>query len=97
MKTKFILLVLAMVGLIFVCSSCQQPAIEKFGTNNSAIPVELLFEHDGCKIYRFIDGNRHHYFGKCKDATSICHQEGCGKNCSYEECLRVFSEAKPNG
>lgn len=42
-------------------------------TTNQAIKVELLFEKDGCKVYRFNDGNDH-YYTDCRGQTmSVLH------------------------
>ncbi len=54
------------------------------GTSNPGVTVALLFEHDGCKVYRFVDGNAHYYV-HCKSGESSAmeqHIESCGKDCS---------------
>lgn len=39
---------------------------------NSTYQVEYLFEHEGCKVYRFMDMGHYIYFTNCKgDVTSI--------------------------
>jgi len=45
--------------------SCQDTQSIKTGNYR----VELLFEHDGCKVYRFQDGTTH-YYAKCAASTS---------------------------
>lgn len=40
---------------------------------------ELLFETEGCRVYRFYDG-RAVYFTNCQSDTQWT--ESCGKNCS---------------
>ena len=49
-------------------------------TTNDAVPVELLFEHDGVRVYRFEDELKRHYYvvpisGKAAEAMSE-QQEG---------------------
>jgi len=70
MKTsiKFIL------TLIFTatCFSCQiyEPIEKVTPKNNETYKVEYLFEHDGCKVYRFRDESRYVYFTNCQGNTS---------------------------
>lgn len=35
-------------------------------TKNGDFKVEFLFEHDGCKMYRFNDGGQYVYWSNCK-------------------------------
>jgi len=53
---------LALVLLAVALTSCEGVALRKEQTNNDEFKVELLFEHDGVKVYRFWDGGRSHYF-----------------------------------
>lgn len=46
---------------IIICGCAKQPK-ETRQTDNPEVPVELLFEHDGYKIYRFYDDGRYHYY-----------------------------------
>ncbi|MDD2197124.1 MAG: DUF4884 domain-containing protein [Bacteroidales bacterium] len=40
--------------------------------SNPTYKVEYLFEHDGCKVYRFYDRGNYVYFTNCKgEVTSI--------------------------
>lgn len=41
---------------VFFLSSCEKEAKEKVSTNNASFNAELLFEVDGCKVYRLEDG-----------------------------------------
>lgn len=67
-----------------VVSSCRTPAQTTLKGSNPAIKVELLFEVDGCKVYRFYDGGAPRYFTKCKDGnSSVGWMQSCGKNCSF--------------
>jgi hypothetical protein len=83
MKNAFILS-LFIVGLTIV--SCVAPPPQSvLKTSNPGFKAELLFEVDGCKVYRFYDGARPLYFTKCKDSTttsSVGWIESCGKNCT---------------
>lgn len=46
------LILIAIVGLMF---SCKNEAKETVQTSNNNFHVELLFEVEGCKVYRFQD------------------------------------------
>jgi hypothetical protein len=39
--------------------------------NNNTYSVEYLFEHDGCKVYRFMDNSQFVYFTNCKGETIV--------------------------
>lgn len=57
-----------MKTLLFACLaalalvSCDQPAVSTTSTNNTSVKVDLLFENDGVKVYRFVDGGRNIYY-----------------------------------
>ena len=56
------ILFIGLVSILFL--SCQREGIEELKTDNSNYEVELLFEVDGCKVYRFWDGGNR-YFTTC--------------------------------
>jgi hypothetical protein len=53
--------------LIFGLSSCmiQQPVASQTAVNNQDYKVDYLFEHEGCKVYRFADRGYNVYFTNC--------------------------------
>lgn len=58
-----------LIALLFI--GCREEAQETAITTNPNVEVQLLFEKDGCKIYRFYDG-RWIYYTDCRgkvDAT----------------------------
>lgn len=65
MKTliKPLLLVMTSIGI----SSCSVsvPIAKVAPENNRTYQVEYLFEHDGCKVYRFFDQGSYVYFTNC--------------------------------
>ena len=72
--------------LSLVLVSCLAPAQMQVQGSNPSVKVELLFEADGCKVYRFYDGNPRapRYFTKCQNgSSSVGWLESCGKNCVY--------------
>ena len=48
-------------------SSCKtnKPLISTQAQNNTTYEVSYLFEHDGCKVYRFYDMGNYVYFTNC--------------------------------
>lgn len=84
MKIAFVVLSLA------ILSSCNNDALYSSATNNNQIKVDFLFDHGGCKVYRFRDG-RDHYFTNCTETIS---SNNCGKACEYEENIKTKKEQK---
>lgn len=52
---------LTAAAAIILFTGCQKSAQETTTTSNTALKVELLFEHDGVKVYRFFDGRWIYY------------------------------------
>lgn len=72
---KFIMVGCACLSLL----GCERPALEKKSTNNVNFNVELLFEHEGCRVYRFSDGDTK-YFVNCQGKVmwNETYQDGQG-------------------
>lgn len=73
-----------LAGALAVLSGCAvTPALTTSPTNNTAVTVEKLFDHEGCSVYRFRDGGVPRYFAKCQSTAtaSTAWDESCGKNC----------------
>ncbi len=79
--------IIAILLIAIVFTSCKKPAQEVKTTSNSSFDVGLLFEVDGCKVYRFFDMNRYHYFTSCNGSTSNQIQEG---KTSREETIQTI-------
>ena len=72
MKTLFKSLFLFMVSTGFLSCTLRIPVSRVTPENNKTYTVDFLFEHDGCKVYRFYDYGNHVYFTNCNgDVTSI--------------------------
>lgn len=64
-------LLLLAIASIYSCSF-QRPISQMTPDNNQTYLVEYLFEHDGCKVYRFRDDGNYVYFTNCGNSvTSI--------------------------
>lgn len=61
------------VILLFLASGCatQIPLYEGKSQNNKTYEVDYLFEHDGCKVYRFYDRGNYVYFTNCRGETIV--------------------------
>ncbi len=58
--------IIPLVGL-FITTGCATgvPLQTKESENNKTYEVDYLFEHDGCKVYRFYDRGNYVYFTNC--------------------------------
>jgi hypothetical protein len=54
---------------IYSCSS-SKPISRLAPENNQSYKVDYLFEHDGCKVYRFYDHGHFVYFTNCSGEIS---------------------------
>lgn len=78
--------ILPMLVLLFVISCTnrfQIPLTKGKSENNKTYDVEYLFEHDGCKVYRFYDRGNCVYFTNCRG-------EAIAKRDSTEERNRIW-------
>ena len=75
------LMCISMASALSACLALAQTQIQG---SNPSVKVELLFEADGCKVYRFYDRGNARYFTKCQNgSSSVGWLESCGKNCVY--------------
>ncbi len=68
-----ILLTLLLLSFIL---GCQHEAKQTVPIDNPNFQVELLFEVDSCKVYRFWDGGHARYFTTCKGSASWSENHG---------------------
>jgi hypothetical protein len=65
-------------------SACDAAPVSTAQTNNAEVPVALLFEHEGVRVYRFYDGGRNHYYAVPTDGrgafTTRTWSEQSGKS-----------------
>ena len=66
---KFLLFSLTTIFLVS-CSS-EKPLSTAPPENNITYKVDYLFEHDGCKVYRFYDRGNYVYFTNCKGEAIV--------------------------
>lgn len=74
MRTFINILVLIIVLVTMPCCSAiyRFPVTTEAPANNLSYRVDYLFEHDGCKVYRFYDMGHYVYFTNCRgEVTNI--------------------------
>lgn len=72
MKTLSKLFFIVIIGSFFSSCYFSSPVAYQVPDNNPTYSVDYLFEHDGCKVYRFYDRGNYVYFTNCQgDVTSI--------------------------
>lgn len=76
--------ILIALTILFI-TSCAQDPISIHRSNNINIKIELLFEYENIKMYRFYDNGQYHYFTKNITITT----QNCGKNCTYQEIIKT--------
>jgi hypothetical protein len=65
-------LLILIVCSAFLSCSRQIPVSRAIPENNKTYQVDFLFEHDGCKVYRFVDRGNNVYFTNCNgEVTSL--------------------------
>lgn len=74
------------VLLVVTLASCAEPQSTE-RTSNSDYDLRLLFEHDGCRVYRFYDSWHYRYFTDCRGSVST--RQSCGKSCLREENIET--------
>jgi len=77
-----IILVVLTLGTLF--TGCMNDAKEVEKVDNSDFTLELLFEKDGCKIYRFYDGGTFVYWTDCRGKVEYDHTTSNGKQTHTE-------------
>lgn len=59
------------VLILLLGIACSEKPQETLSTSNPNIQVDLLFEKDGCRIYRFFDEGRPQYFANCPNHSTV--------------------------
>ena len=75
---KKIIPFLCVFSLIGCTVISEKPLSTQSPKNNVTYKVEYLFEHDGCKVYRFRDDFNYVYFTSCKGETTSLLTDSTG-------------------
>lgn len=81
-----ILSICALFAVLFMACTKEGTPANVTGAKED-FSVTMLFEKDGCNIYRFYDGGYFHYFTTCEGETFEEH--GCGRNCTRKESIKT--------
>ena len=73
-----LLTLLLVYSTLMGCRAAQIPISKQNAKNNMTYKVEYLFEHDGCKVYRFYDNGNYVYFTSCKGETTSVLSDSTG-------------------
>lgn len=78
---------LLLATLFLSLLSCKQQ--EQSSSQNGNFKLEFLFEQNGCKMYRFLDGSRYIYWSDCSGKTQSDYTTSSGKSTvqHYEETI----------
>ncbi len=80
MRSIFTLSLLSILLGLTACKIVRSvPISEQVTQNNQTYTVDYLFEHDGCKVYRFADKGSYVYFTSC-----------CGETINQPDSARVI-------
>lgn len=64
-----------LISIILIFLSCINIGKPKESTKQGDFEIELLFEKDKCKIYRFYDVGRFIYWSNCAGSMEYDYQE----------------------
>lgn len=70
MKTLFKISVATLGLTILMSCEAGKPLTSIPSENNKTYVVQYLFEHEGCKVYRFYDMGHYVYFTNCANQIS---------------------------
>lgn len=84
---------LAGVGMVTTVAivSCADDGVAVERTTNQNVPVTLLLEHDGYRVFRFYDAGKYHYFVVPEGVVDYGWSESRGKS-SVEERGEIQTE-----
>jgi len=84
-NSTFFILLNVYIVFVLLCVSCETHPMSTERSTNQEIPVELLFEHDGVKVYRFHDYGTAIYYTDCRGRTEWRTTHYCGKMIIHKE------------
>jgi hypothetical protein len=80
--------------------ACYASPLHSAATDNPEVHAELLFTHDGCRIYRFRDAWARVYYADCRGpsgsesvSSSTSWNESCGRNCTRPVLVTTTTHA----
>lgn len=80
---------------ILALGSCNNQKPAKETIVNGDYKIEFLFEHDGCKMYRFYDGTRNVFWANCEGKVNADYETHGGKSStSYHKEETITTKQK---
>jgi hypothetical protein len=64
-------IILPLIAMLLTGCATQEPLQTKKSDNNKTFEVDYLFEHEGCKVYRFYDLGKYVYFTNCNGEAIV--------------------------
>lgn len=88
MKLRIVLLLLAAAAMV----GCAADPVAMKSSTNPNVPVSLLFENEGCKVYRFDDAGHYHYYANCQGSTvtTVTETQSEGKSTRPEQTTTYY-------
>lgn len=74
-KNFSIMKLLSLMLVLIIMASCESRIPAKENIKNGEYTIEFLFEHDGCKMYRFDDGVRYVYWSDCRGKVNADYEK----------------------
>jgi hypothetical protein len=71
-----LILAIVLSSIFFFMIGCQRDCKATVATDNPNFHVVLLFETDGCKVYRFSDSGYTLYFTTCQGSVQYADKYG---------------------
>ena len=69
----------AILPVLLVLCSCMKEPVSTERSSNNEFKVDLLFENNGVKVYRFFDGGRAIYYTDARGRTEWTTTHSNGK------------------
>ena len=69
---------LAFIAINLFSCTAGIPLTNTPSENNKTYRVQYLFQHDGCKVYRFYDEGHYVYFTNCNGQTTSIEKDSTG-------------------
>ena len=86
-------MLLAILSIAVSFYGCKGASKETF--QNGDFKIELLFEKDGCRVYRFKDRGRYIYWANCQGRMQSDVHHSTGKS-SYTKHMESFTNDAHN-
>ena len=70
--------------VVILVIGCASDGVKTAKTDSPDVKVTLLFEHEGCRVYRFFDAGEYIYYANCGGSFSTAWDMPRGKTIHHE-------------